>query len=180
MRLDPAMLRKSIQGTYMSGPTNKLSDTKIEGKIKQAQKAALEGLGKAILLGDGGGLTLQITKTGSASWLQRYMRQGKPNAVGLGPYPAVSLKMARGKAEICRTQLAEGKDPLTEKRATETVAHIAEAKEKTFDECAKEYIADHRAEWKNAKHAQQWENTISTYATPVIGKRAISGVTQQI
>ncbi len=161
----------------MSGPTNKLSDTKIEGKIKQAQKAAHEGLGKAILLGDGGGLTLQITKTGSASWLQRYMRQGKPNAVGLGPYPAVSLKMARAKAEICRTQLADGKDPLTEKRATETVADIAEAKEKTFDECAKEYIADHREEWKNPKHAQQWENTIATYATPIIGKRAISAVT---
>ena len=147
----------------MSGPTNKLTNTKIEGKIKQAQKAAHEGLGKTILLGDGGGLTLQITKTGSTSWLHRYMRLGKPNAVGLGPYPAVSLKMARTKAEICRTQLAEGKDPLAEKRAIETIAHIAEAKEKTFDECAKEYIADHQDEWKNAKHAQQWKNTLATY-----------------
>ena len=148
----------------MSGPTNKLSDTKIESKIKQAQKTANEGVGKPILLGDGGGLTLQITKTGTASWLHRYMRQGKPVAVGLGPYPAVSLKMARAKTEVGRMQLAEGKDPLTEKRAVETVVHLAAAKDKTFDECAAEYIADHRAEWKNAKHAQQWENTIRDYA----------------
>lgn len=161
----------------MRGPTNKLTDTKIEGRIKQAQKAANEGVGKPILLGDGGGLTLQITKTGSASWLHRYMRHGKPVAVGLGAYPAVSLKMARAKAEICRTQLAEGKDPLTEKRAVETVVHIAAANDKTFDECAAEYIADHRVEWKNAKHGQQWANTIRDYASPVIGRRSISAVT---
>ncbi|MDP2367407.1 tyrosine-type recombinase/integrase [Rhodoferax sp.] len=161
----------------MRGPTNKLTDTKIEGKIKQAQKAAKDGIGKPVLLGDGGGLTLQITKTGSASWLHRYMRRGKPVAVGLGPYPAVSLRMARVKAEACRAQLAEGKDPLSEKRAAETIVHLAAAKDKTFDECAAEYIADHRDEWKNEKHAQQWENTIATYASPKIGARAISGIT---
>lgn len=161
----------------MRGPINKLTDTKIEGRIKQAQKAAREGTGKAILLGDGGGLTLQITKTGSASWLHRYTRTGKPVAVGLGAYPATSLKMARAKAEACRLLIAEGKDPLTEKRTAATATHLAAAKDKSFDECAAEYIADHRAEWKNAKHAQQWKNTIATYASPILGKRAISAVT---
>lgn len=160
----------------MSGPINKLTDTKIEGAIKRAKKATNAGIGKLILLGDGGGLTLQITKTGSASWLHRYMRSGKALAVGLGAYPAVSLKMARAKAEACRDQLAEGKDPLTEKRATETAAHIKAAKDKTFDECATEYIADHRDEWKNVKHAQQWENTLASYASPVIGNRPISSI----
>jgi integrase len=159
------------------GPTNKLTDTKIEGRIKQAKKAANEGVGKSILLGDGGGLTLQIAKTGTASWLHRYMRLGKPIAVGLGAYPMVSLKMARAKAEVCRTQLTEGKDPLTEKRMAETVTHLAVAKDKTFDDCAAAYIADHRAEWKNAKHAQQWENTIAAYASPIIGTRTISSIT---
>lgn len=160
----------------MRGPINKLTDTKIEGQIKQAQKAASEGLGKPILLGDGGGLTLQITKTGTASWLHRYMRMGKSFAVGLGAYPTVSLKMARAKAEACRHQIAEGKDPLAEKRAAETAAHLVAAKQKTFDDCASEYITDHRAEWKNAKHAQQWENTLETYASPIIGNRPIGKV----
>ena len=161
----------------MRGPTNKLTDTKIEGRIKQALKAAKEGSGKAILLGDGGGLTLQITKTGTSSWLHRYMRLGKSYAVGLGAYPEVSLKVARTKSEDCRALLAIDKDPLIEKRAAETIVHIQAAKEKTFDECAAEYIADHRAEWKNAKHAQQWQNTIATYASPIIGGRPISAVT---
>lgn len=109
----------------MRGPINKLTDTKIEGKIKQAQKAAQDGNGKLILLGDGGGLTLQIGKTGTASWLFRYMRLGKANAVGLGAYPVVTLKLARTKADACRATLAEGNDPLTEKRAAESAAKIA-------------------------------------------------------
>jgi len=171
------MLREVMQGTSVRGPTNKLTDTKIESKLKQAQKAVANGLGKPILFGDGGGLTLQITKTGTASWLHRYMRLGKSYAIGLGAYPMVSLKTARAKAEVCRSQLAEGKDPITEKRADETTAHLAAAKDKTFDECAAEYIADHRAEWKNAKHAQQWVNTIETYASPILGKRAITAIT---
>lgn len=156
----------------MRGPINKLTDTKIESQIKIAQKAA-KGKEKVKLLGDGGGLTLQISKAGTASWLHRYMRNGKPVALGLGPYPAVSLKAARIKAEACRVQLAEGKDPLTEKRAYQAEV----SKVKTFAECADEYIADHRAEWKNPKHAQQWENTIATYATPFIGKRLINSLT---
>lgn len=156
----------------MRGPINKLTDTKIESQIKIAQKAA-KGKEKVKLLGDGGGLTLQISKTGTASWLHRYMRNGKPVALGLGPYPPVSLKAARIKAEACRVQLAEGKDPLTEKRTYQAEV----SKVKTFAECADEYIADHRAEWKNPKHAQQWENTIATYATPFIGKRLINSLT---
>jgi hypothetical protein len=96
------------------GPINKLSDTKIESALKTARKAVAAGGGKPILLGDGGGLTLQISKTGAASWLHRYMRLGKAVGLGLGGYPEVSLKLARAKAEECRRILAEGNDPLTE------------------------------------------------------------------
>lgn len=160
----------------MRGPINKLTDTKIEAKLKEAQKAVKLGLGKPILLGDGGGLTLQITKTGTASWLHRYMRLGKPMAVGLGRYPTVSLKVARTKAEACRQQIAAGDDPITAKRAAETASRLAASKGKTFDECAAEYIADHRDEWKNPKHIQQWENTLATYASPIIGNRPISSI----
>lgn len=161
----------------MRGPINKLTDTQIESKLKAARKAALTGNGKTILLGDGGGLTLQVSKTGTASWLHRYMRYGKPIAVGLGAYPTVSLKLARSKAEQVRETLAAGRDPLSEKRAAEAAARQEQSQAKTFDECATEYIADHREEWKNAKHVQQWENTLATYASPILGNKNISEVT---
>ncbi len=160
----------------MRGPINKLSDTKIAAALKTARKATADGEPKSILLGDGGGLTLQISKTGAASWLHRYMRQGQPVGLGLGGYPDVSLKLARSKAEECRRLLAEGKDPLTEKRAAKAAAKVQKAKGKTFDDCAAEYIADHKAEWKNPKHIQQWTNTLATYASPVIGKLPIGKI----
>ena len=132
----------------MRGPINKLSDTKIESALKTARKAIATGEAKSILLGDGGGLTLQISKTGAASWLHRYMRLGKPVGLGLGGYPEVSLKLARTKAEECRRILAEDRDPLTEKRAAVAAAKVEKTKHKTFDECATDYISDHKAEWK--------------------------------
>ena len=160
----------------MRGPINKLSDTKIESALKTARKAIAASEAKSILLGDGGGLTLQISKTGAASWLHRYMRLGKPVGLGLGGYPEVSLRLARTKAEECRRILAEDRDPLTEKRAAVAAAKVEKTKHKTFDECATDYISDHKAEWKNPKHLQQWENTLATYASPVIGQRPIGKI----
>ena len=160
----------------MRGPINKLSDAKIESVLKTARKAVASGEGKTILLGDGGGLTLQISKTGAASWLHRYMRLGKPVGLGLGGYPEVSLKLARSKAETGRLLLAQGRDPLVERRANQAAVKEVKAKNKTFDECAAEYIGDHKVEWKNPKHLQQWQNTLATYASPVIGARAVGQI----
>ena len=161
----------------MRGPINKLSDTKIASALKAVRKAVLAGNAKPILLGDGGGLTLQISKTGAASWLHRYMREGKAVGLGLGGFPEVSLRLARMKAEECRRLLAEGRDPLADKRAAKAAAKVEKSKDKTFDDCASDYIADHKAEWKNPKHLQQWQNTLATYASPVIGKRPIGKIT---
>ena len=161
----------------MRGPINKLTDTKIESVLKQARKDIESGKGKMILLGDGGGLTLQITNAGNASWLHRYMLCGRATAIGLGSYPTVTLKIARDLAGRNRQLIAEGKDPLAEKRAAQAEARASRAKGQTFAECAATYIEDHKPEWKNEKHIQQWTNTIRDYVSPVIGKRPISEIT---
>ena len=50
------------------------------------------------LYGDGGGLTLQITRAGVKSWLFRFMREGKAHGMGLGATHTISLAEARQKA----------------------------------------------------------------------------------
>jgi integrase len=40
----------------------------------------------------------------------------------------------------------------------------------TFAECVSGYIDAHGDAWRNPKHRQQWQNTLDTYAGPVIGK----------
>lgn len=47
---------------------------------------------------------------------------------------------------------------------------------KTFKQCAESYIDDHADGWRNAKHGQQWSNTLATYAYPHIGAMAVSDV----
>ena len=39
-----------------------------------------------------------------------------------------------------------------------------------------DYIARHKGSWKNKKHAQQWENTLATYAYPIIDKADVLDV----
>jgi integrase len=46
----------------------------------------------------------------------------------------------------------------------------------TFDECAAGYIKAHKESWHNAKHRQQWENTLATYVAPVFGTVAVGDV----
>ena len=75
---------------------HKLLDLKIEAEVKKIKKLAVTGKSKNAILGDGRGLYLQISKAGAASFIFRYMRSGKAMYVGLGAYPATSLKKARG------------------------------------------------------------------------------------
>ncbi|WP_323123436.1 phage integrase central domain-containing protein [Burkholderia alba] len=39
----------------------------------------------------------------------------------------------------------------------------------TFTQYAEAYIEARSAEWANPTHAQQWTNTLKTYAYPIIG-----------
>ncbi|MDR8398669.1 integrase arm-type DNA-binding domain-containing protein [Paraburkholderia sp. USG1] len=115
--------------------------------------------------GDGGGLWLQVSKTITKSWIFRYSRYGKTHDLGLGAFPAVSLKTAREKAAEQRSILAAGGDPKMERAAAKATA----ANRMTFDQCSAAYIEAHRGGWKNVKHADQWTNTLATYASPIIG-----------
>ena len=102
---------------------------------------------------DGGGLYLNVSPTGTKSWVFMWTpRGGKRKEMGLGAYPAVSLAKARTKAADCRSAVADGRDPLDEKKR--------EA-EPTFGECADRYIASIKSEWRNAKHEYQWNQTLT-------------------
>jgi integrase len=118
------------------------------------------------------GLALQVTVTTgnppARSWVLRAMVAGRRRALGLGPYPAVSLAAAREKAEALHRDIRENRDPLVLKRQERAKAAAAAARSMSFRQAAEQYIEERRPNWKNAKHVQQWENTLKTYAYPVI------------
>jgi integrase len=125
---------------------------------------------------DGAGLYLQVAKAGTKSWIFRFRMSGKQREMGLGPLHTVSLAQARDKAKECRALLLEGTDPLEARNALKLDAALERARTVTFDHCAEQYIAAHRGSWKNAKHAAQWESTIATYASPIIGTLPVAVV----
>ncbi|OEZ90742.1 prophage CP4-57 integrase [Duganella phyllosphaerae] len=96
--------------------------------------------------------------------------------MGLGALHTVNLSEARAKAKDCRSTLLAGQDPLEVRAASKLALAAERAKLMTFDQCAAAYIAAHRGGWKSAKHASQWENTLATYATPIIGALPVAAV----
>jgi integrase len=123
---------------------------------------------------DGGGLYLQCTEGADGSvrrsWLFRYAIKGRERQMGLGSAEAVSLAEARLQAADCRKLRQAGIDPIEHRRAAEAQAALEAAKSMAFDECRDAYINAHAASWRNAKHRQQWTNTLKTYCSPVFGK----------
>jgi integrase len=118
---------------------------------------------------DGGGLYLQVTGAGAKSWIFRYSLNGRAREMGLGSLTAITLADARAKAGQCRRLRQEGIDPIEARKADRITAAVEAAKAITFKECAEKYIEAHRASWSNGKHAQQWTNTLATYAYPHFG-----------
>src|SRR6202035_4378215 len=134
------------------------------------------------LYADGGGLCLQVqpgpskTSSPTKAWIFRYMLSGQPHKMGMGPLALVSLAEAREKALTYRKQLLAGIDPLAARAAERANAAAEALRSFTFSQCGEKYIAAHRAGWKNAKHAWQWESTIKSYVELIIGALRVQAV----
>ncbi|WON74772.1 tyrosine-type recombinase/integrase [Nitrosospira sp. Is2] len=120
---------------------------------------------------DGGNLYLRVKETGARSWVFRYKKNGKVTELGIGSRKDRTLAQARDLAGKMRTALADGKDPVS------VLKQRFELTAKTFRDCALELIQIKRAGWRNAKHAQQWENTLAHYAYPSIGSKLPADIT---
>src|SRR5918994_1786927 len=118
---------------------------------------------------DGNGLYLVVEPSGAKRWVLRTVVRGKRRDMGLGGLSLVSLAEAREKAVACRKLAREGGDPLAERRKARAVIP-------TFAEAAERVHAEHQATWRNAKHAQQWINTLRQYAFPIIGERRVDQI----
>jgi integrase len=125
---------------------------------------------------DGGGLYLRVTPEGTKNWVFRFMLNGRPRWMGLGPIALYGLQEARGKALDARRLRHEGVDPIDTRRADRLRDRLEAAKAMTFKQCAEAYIASHRAGWRNAKHAAQWDTTLATYVAPIIGALPVQAI----
>jgi Arm DNA-binding domain len=124
------------------------------------------------------GLMLQISAT--KSWLLRVKVGEKRREIGLGAYPGVGLALAREKAQRTRDEIVAGVDPVAQRVTARESIVQQQIEEKamrwTFRSCAEAYIAAKASGWRNAKHGDQWRNTLATYAYPSIGELLVRNI----
>lgn len=123
------------------------------------------------------GLYLRVVSAAAAYWMLRYSKvEGdarKQVEMSLGRFADLTLAQATAKAAELRSARKDaGIDPLQAERKKDE----RKAGGHTFKAVALALIETKRAGWKNAKHASQWENTLATYAYPVIGERDVADI----
>jgi len=118
---------------------------------------------------DGHGLFLKVEPSGAKRWVQRISIRGKRTELGLGATSLVSLAEARETALGNRKTARQGGDPLRAKREAQAVM--------SFEEAARKVHQINLPSWRNAKHGQQFINTLETYTFPRMGRVKVSEVT---
>ena len=144
----------------------------LNGKLT---KKLVENLGPG-RHGDGQGLYLVVDPSGARRWIVRVTVKGQKNKVGaplrtdfgLGGADIVTLPQARDRALEYRRMAKQGLNP----------RFNANREIPTFTEIAQLVHIDRMPTWKNAKHGQQWLNTLRDYAFPKIGRMPIDSIGQ--
>jgi integrase len=111
---------------------------------------------------DGGNLYLAVSPGGSRKWVLRFTWRGRPKEMGLGSAGSVSLADAREKAASARRRIAQGINPIEERKRDSGIP--------TFGEMADTVREALAAGFRNEKHKAQWKMTLETYAAPLRGK----------
>ena len=124
-------------------------------KLNTAVVKSIKGPGRHA---DGGGLYLNVTPSGSKSWVLRYSVVGRRRNVGLGSYPRVGIAEARRLAREHRDAAEARRDPATGRYRPPAP---------TLGEAAREVHALNRSRWSNEHHANFWLRSIELHAAPL-------------
>ena len=143
----------------------------VKGRHKQKSLSAtfIRTVSKAGRYGDGNGLYLIVDPSGAKRWVLRTVVMGKRRDIGLGGLSLVSLAEAREEAARLRKIARQHGDPLVERRKEQRVVP-------TFEQAAHEVHKTYSPSWKNAKHKQQWINTLQDYVFPIFGNLRVAQV----
>jgi integrase len=119
------------------------------------------------------GLYLKVSGPDRGSFLFRYRFSGSAKKLGMGAYRPGdndALKQALTDALTYQQVLATGEDP-------KHCKVVLDDPNVTFERFARQWIEDNRNTWKNAKHADQWVNTLAFDAFPIIGHLPPAAIT---
>jgi hypothetical protein len=109
---------------------------------------------KALWLFDGGGLYLEVVRSGSKFWRLKYRYAGREKRLALGVYPETGLKLARQRRDDARRLLSNGVDPGAARLAQKNSRKTAAAN--TFEPLAREWFATRQSSWVASHAGKNW------------------------
>lgn len=122
------------------------------------------------LYADGDGLYLRIDQTGARRWVWIFHLHKKRREMGLGSLDRVGLADARKAAEAARRMLADGLDPIEQRRLS-----LIPPASRTFSAVANDLMDSLEPSWRSPKQRGQWEASLTQHA-PRIWKADVSSV----
>ncbi|HAX4218947.1 TPA: tyrosine-type recombinase/integrase [Escherichia coli] len=128
---------------------------------------------KPYTMNDGHGLSLLIKPDGSKGWRFRFRFAGKARLMSFGSYELVSLTEAREKRDTARKQVANGIDPVEERKAQKLAQKLST--ENSFESVSREWHAAKADRWTIA-YREEIIKTFEQDVFPFIGKRPISEI----
>jgi hypothetical protein len=111
-------------------------------------------------INDGAGLRMRIRPDGSRTWIFRYRLGGKEMSTGLGPYPTITLQIARAKALEARAIASKGTNPSVERKLAK--AEQTSKSGNTFGVISQEWINHNKSDW-SASHLERNEFLLKRY-----------------
>lgn len=126
--------------------------------------------------GDGDGLWFHRNAEGVSQWVYRFTLHGRQRYMGLGGYPAVSLRAARQDRDRWRTLVKQGKDPI---KARERERIEAARSDNTFGAIALEAFDARKAELKGDGKAGRWFSPLERHVIPKLGSIPVEDLDQR-
>jgi len=111
---------------------------------------------------DGGNLYLIVSARGARKWVLRFTWRGRAKEMGLGSATNVPLADAREKAATAMRKIAQGLNPIDERKRDSGIP--------TFGEMADSVLEALSAGFRNEKHKAQWKTTLERYAAQLRAK----------
>jgi hypothetical protein len=137
---------------------------------------------RPVCRGDGGGLFLQVARSGAKSWLFRFALAGRAREMGLSragaPPDGLTLAAARHAAAEARALLRQGLDPIEQRDGARraAAAERERAAAHSFRAVAEAMVDAREAGWRSVKYRLQWRSTLATYVYPVIGDMPVAAI----
>jgi integrase len=142
----------------------RLTDTQIK-RIKPDTKP--------YKVSDGGGLFLWVTPSGGKIWRWTYRHEGRAKLMTFGKYPDVPLSLARERHAEARKLLANGLDPMAQRKAVKTAEKAAI--ENSFQSIASLWM-EHWQDGKSSRHVDYVKRRMKADILPCLGTRPIADI----